>query len=98
MSQCPQSMNIEVMILNGSDELDKFELEQKVIGLGGKIVQRPPLNSSDSSTQFIAIAGKDCGMRVKNLRALATIDIVDAQWIIECEKSDLKMQLPFKTK
>ena len=90
-------MNIEVMILNGSDEFDKFELEQKVIGLGGKIVQSPPLKS-DSSTQFIAIAGKDCGMRVKNLRALKTIDIIDAQWIFECEVSDLKLQLPFKTK
>lgn len=104
ISQGPQHQlenNIEVMILNGSDEFDKLELEQKVIALGGKIVQSPPIiinSNSESSAQFIAIAGKDCGMRVKNLRSLSTIDIIDAQWIIECEKSNLKLLLPFKAK
>lgn len=100
-SESPVSLeNVEIMILNGSEEFDKFELEQKVIGLGGKIVQSPPLlvPRFSSSIRFVAIAGKDCGMRVKNLKALSTIDIIDAQWILDCENVDLKLLLPFRTK
>ena len=80
----------EVMVLNGSDSLDKNEIEQKVASVGGKIVQSPPENTS----KFIAIAGKDCGIRVKNFKALKTIDLISVDWFLECEKksklSDLK--------
>ena len=81
----------EVMVLNGSDSLDKNEIEQKVASVGGKIVQSPPENTAN---KFIAIAGKDCGIRVKNFKALKTIDLISVDWFLECEKksklSDLK--------
>lgn len=69
--------------MNGSDEVEKTEFEQKVLFLGGKIVQSPPSKPDD---RFFAVAGKDCGLRVKNLRAMQTFDIVDGTWLLECEK------------
>lgn len=82
----------EVMVLNGSDSLDKNEIEQKIASVGGKIVQSPP----EDTTNFLAIAGKDCGIRVKNFKALKSIDLIDFEWFLECEaKSKL---LDFKTK
>ncbi len=85
---------VNFLVLNGNDEFDKYDFEQKIISLGGKIVQSPP--ETDSSGQFIAIAGKDCGIRVKNFRAMQRFDILDGQWILECEKKSSK--IPFKTK
>lgn len=72
----------EVMVLNGNDSLDKVEIEQKVASVGGKIVQSPP---EENSTKFLAIAGKDCGIRVKNFKALKTIDLINFEWFSNCE-------------
>lgn len=62
--------------------MDKYELEQKLLILGGKLVQSPP-TSFDSN--FIALAGKDCGIRVKNFKLLKSFDILNFQWILDCE-------------
>lgn len=72
----------EVMVLNGGDSLEKTDIEQKVANVGGKIVQSPPVNQSN----FLAIAGKDCGIRVKNFKALKSFDLIDVDWFLECEK------------
>ena len=84
----------EVMVLNGSDSLDKTEIEQKIASFGGKIVQSPP--PENKTANFLAIAGKDCGIRVKNFKALKSIDLIDFEWFLECEKRS--KLLDFKTK
>ena len=76
-------LGYEIMIVNGSDQTDKSEFEQKAIQLGAKIVQSPPSGLS-RERRFFAIAGKDCGIRVKNLKAMGTVDLVDCKWLVEC--------------
>lgn len=82
----------EVLILNGSDFVEKFDFEHKAITLGAKIVQSPPL----ASNNFLAVAGKDCGVRVKNLRAVGSVDILKGDWLLECEVK--RQKVPFKTR
>jgi BRCT domain type II-containing protein len=73
----------EVLVLNGSDAFSKAELEQKISAFGARIVQSP----SDKQEEFIAVAGKDCGVRVKNFKALKTHDLLDADaWLQECQR------------
>lgn len=96
--ETPESFTInwldgyEVMVLNGSDSLDKTEIEQKVANVGGKIVQSPPENIE----KFLAIAGKDCGIRVKNFKALNSFDLIDFDWFLECEKKSKFLDLKSK--
>lgn len=83
----------EVMILNGSDSLDKTEVEQRIAKVGGRIVQSPPENFDE---KFLAIAGKDCGIRVKNFKALNSFDLIDFSWFLECEKQSKLLDLKSK--
>lgn len=82
----------EILVLNGSDTLEKFDFEHKATVLGAKIVQSPP---SPVGAKFLAVAGKDCGVRVKNLRAGGTVDILKGEWLLECETKGAVV--PFKT-
>lgn len=77
--------NYEVLVLNGSDAFSKAELEQRLVTLGAKIVQSPPQGSTTEN--FIAFAGKDCGIRVKNFKLLKNFDLIDAEiWLDACNK------------
>lgn len=71
----------EVLVLNGNDKLDKHQIEQKIISFGGKCVQ-----SISQSPQFMAVAGADCGIRVKNLKITGSVDLIKLDWLLESEK------------
>ena len=75
----------EALVLNGSDAFSKTELEQRLVALGAKIVQSPP--QSPENERFMALAGKDCGIRVKNFKLLNNFDLLDAEvWLDACDK------------
>lgn len=82
-----------ILILNGSDRIDKHEFEQKAISLGAKIVQSSP---PEFDSKFLAVAGKDCGIRVKNLKMIGSIDILKGEWLMECFTNS--SFIPFKTR
>jgi NAD-dependent DNA ligase len=81
----------EFLVLNGNDQLDKQQIEQKIISLGGKCVQ-----SISQDAKFLAIAGADCGIRVKNLKVSGSVDLIKVDWLLECENRSSFIQ--FKAK
>jgi hypothetical protein len=82
----------EFMVVNGSDQVDKLEIEKRVIKAGGLIRQSPPKDDVNTGAErgerkFLAIAGKECGIRLNNLKKHDKVDIVNLQWLIDCEQA-----------
>ncbi len=81
----------EFMVVNGNDELDKLEIEKRLIKAGGLIRQSPPKvdepDTEEENRQFLAMAGKDCGIRLTNLKKHDKFDIVNIQWLIDSESA-----------
>lgn len=85
------------MVVNGSDEVDKLEIEKRIIKAGGQIRQSPPkddeTDTEEEKKQFLAVAGKDCGVRLNNLKKHDKVDIVNLQWLIDSEKASRAQSL-----
>ena len=92
----------ELMVVNGSDELDKLEIEKRLIQAGAAIRQSPPKDDetdgedADGPNQkksFLVIAGKDCGIRLNNLKKFNKFDVVNLQWLLDSEKTSRAQSL-----
>lgn len=61
---------------DGSQGLDKMDLEKRCLEMGGSITQAP-----QPGRTFCALAGQDEGLRLSNLKRQGTIDIVKSSWL-----------------
>lgn len=88
----------EFMVVYGSDLVDKLEIEKRIIKAGGKIVQSPPKDDEENeeALQFLAISGKDCGIRINNLKKVDKYDIINLQWLDDCEAAHSLLPLESK--
>jgi len=76
---------LEFCIINGSDEINKLEIEKLIYQYGGTTVQHPRDNT------YAIIAGKEV-FKVKNLKSNGEWDIIHCKWIIDCiEKRDVNI-------
>lgn len=69
--------NMELCVVNGPSDQPKQELERKITEFGGTFVQNP------GSTTLCVIAEKP-NFRVKNMIARGDIDVVKADWLLQC--------------
>lgn len=89
------------MVVNGSDEIDKLEIERRIIQAGGSVRQSPPRDDEESGNdesvngrkRFLAIAGKNCGIRLNNLKKHDKVDIVNLEWLLDSEATSCPQDL-----